>query len=501
VRADRLDVRHISKRYGAVEALVDVSFAVAPGEVHALLGENGAGKSTLVKVITGLVGQDEGEILLDGERRTFQTPMDARSAGVTAVYQDPKLFPHLDVAENIFMGAYPRTPLGSVDRRRMYGRAAELLATLAVDLSPRALVAGLSVAELEFVEIARAISTDLRLLILDEPTSALTPSEAGKLFDIVRVLKAKGTSVIFISHRLEEVLALSDRITILRDGRRVTTRFRSEMDQAEIVASMVGRKLTTFFASDSERREPGPVRLEVDRLNRLGAFEDISFTVRAGEIVGMAGLVGAGRSEIAQTIFGILKPTSGTVSLNGARIEVGDPEEMIRLGVAYLPEDRDAQGLVTNFSIVANISLPVIGELSSAGLLRYDRERRLAEHYATDFQIKAADLDDLVTSLSGGNRQKAVLAKWLTTNPTVLLLDEPTHGIDVGAKMQVHEKIRELARSGIAVLLISSDLPEILAMSDRVIVVAEGRVTSELSRAEATQERIMVAATASHGEA
>jgi len=501
VDSARLDIRNISKRYGAVEALVDVSFSVAPGEIHALVGENGAGKSTLVKIITGLVPQDAGEILLDGARRTFHTPMDARSAGVTAVYQDPKLFPHLDVAENIFMGVYPTTATGAVDRRGMYLASAELLSRLDVDLWPRSLVAGLSVAELQFVEIARALATDLRLLILDEPTSSLTPTEAGKLFQIVRSLKEHWTSIVFISHRLEEVLELSDRITVLRDGRFIATRPRAELDQGEIVSAMVGRKLTSFFAAEVGGRPPGDVRLLVDRLTRVGAFYDVSFSLRAGEIVGMAGLVGAGRSEIAQTIFGVLKPTSGSVSINGSPVEIRDPMQMIDLGVAYLPEDRDTQGLVTEFSVASNISLPVVGKLSSGGFLRRDRERHLAERYARDFQIKTGDVQDLITSLSGGNRQKAVLAKWLTTNPSVLILDEPTHGIDVGAKIQVHEKIHELARSGIAVLLISSDLPEILGMSDRIIVVADGRVAAELPRAEATQERVLLAASAAHNGA
>jgi len=317
----------------------------------------------------------------------------------------------------------------------------------------------------------------------------------------VRSLKEHGTSIVFISHRLEEVLELSDRITVLRDGRFIATRPRAELDQGEIVSAMVGRKLTSFFAAEVGGRPPGDVRLLVDRLTRVGAFYDVSFSLRAGEIVGMAGLVGAGRSEIAQTIFGVLKPTSGSVSINGSPVEIRDPMQMIDLGVAYLPEDRDTQGLVTEFSVASNISLPVVGKLSSGGFLRRDRERHLAERYARDFQIKTGDVQDLITSLSGGNRQKAVLAKWLTTNPSVLILDEPTHGIDVGAKIQVHEKIHELARSGIAVLLISSDLPEILGMSDRIIVVADGRVAAELPRAEATQERVLLAASAAHNGA
>lgn len=494
----RLEIRNVSKRFDAMEALRGVGFSVAPGEIHALFGENGAGKSTLVKIITGLLAPDQGSILLDGTSRTFQTSMEARAAGITAVYQDPKLFPHLDVAENIFMGIYPRTPAGTVDRRTMYKLSAELLSTLGVALSPRSLIAGVSVAELQFVEIARAISTDVRLLILDEPTSALTPAEAEKLFGIMRKLKAQGTSIIFISHRLDEVMSVSDAITILRDGQWIATRPRTGFDEQEVVSLTVGREVKSFFASGQHARKLGDTRLKVEGLYLEGIFTPVSFSLKGGEIVGMFGLVGAGRSEIAQALFGITRPSSGKVTLNGRAVEVRNPQQMVRLGLAYLPEDRDKHGLITDFTIVRNISLPVIGDLSRGGVTQYARERRVADRYASEFQIKAASVDQLVTALSGGNRQKVVFAKWLTTNPSVLILDEPTHGIDVGAKMQVHEKINQLAEAGIAVLMISSDLPEIMAMSDRVIVIADGRLVKEFSREEATREKIMLAASSTH---
>ncbi len=491
----RLEVRGISKSYDGIHALADVSFVVSPGEVHALIGENGAGKSTLVKIITGIVAPDAGELYLDGEPVSFATPMEARTAGVSAVYQDPKLFPHLDVAENIFMGIFPRGAGGVIDRRRTYQETARLLSELGVDLDPQAVVAGLSVAELQFVGIARALTQDLRLLILDEPTAALTPSEADRLFAIVRRLQARGTSVIFISHRLEELSGLVDRVTVLRDGRHVTSLPMADLTQPDIVRLMVGRSLDNLYRRNDATRELGPERLRVEELTLSGAFRDISFSVRGGEIVTLAGLVGAGRTEIAQAIFGIVPAESGRVFIDGETVAVSNARQMMGLGVAYLPEDRDGQGLVTQFSIAHNLTLPIIGRLSRLGFLQRARERQLAAQLATDLQVKMASLDQVVAALSGGNRQKVVLGKWLATEPRVLILDEPTHGIDVGTKAQVHEIIAGLAAKGLAILVISSDLPEVLAISDRILVIADGFLTAELTGGETDQEQVMVAAT------
>src|ERR1700730_19358833 len=484
----------ISKSYGASRALDDVSFDILQGRVHALVGENGAGKSTLVKIITGIVEADSGQIFVGSNAVHFRTPIEARAAGIAAVYQDPKLFAHLDVAENIYMGFYPRTVAGTVDRKAVYHRAASALRELGIDLDPRSIVAGLSVAELQFVEIARALSAELQLLILDEPTSALTPAESERLFKIIRTLRDRDKSVLLITHRLEEVEAIADDITILRDGRHVATRPAKQINRAALVQMMVGRPIETLFA----RRQSeglGKEILRVERLGLVGQFTDVSFSLRAGEIVGMAGLVGAGRSEIAQSLFGIRPPSTGRVYLNGRHVVPRLPNQMLKLGLAYLPEDRDGQGLILPESIVDNVALPIVGRLARLGVLNRSCERQIATDATATYDVKATSIEQAVSSLSGGNRQKVAFAKWLATKPIALILDEPTHGIDIGSKAQVHRITIELADAGLGVLLISSDLPELLAISDRILVIAEGRLVCELSREEATQEKVMMAAT------
>ncbi len=489
----RLALRDVRKSFGPVLAVRGVSFAVRPGAVHALVGENGAGKSTLVKMITGMERPDEGEVLLDGSPCRFETPIEARRQGITAVYQDPKLFPHLDVAENIFLGFQPRTRLGSVDTRRMYSEAARMLGALGVDIDPRSLLAGRTVAEVQFVEIVRAMCADLRVLILDEPTASLTPSEADRLFAVVASLRQRGVSILFISHRLEEVRRVADDVTVMRDGEHVITAPAAQLSEEAMVRHMVGRELKSLFVRKPATLGERPT-FEVRGLSLPGVFEDVGFSVRPGEIVGLAGLVGAGRTEIAEAIFGIRQPARGTVVIDGVEVRPKSPGQMVRHGVAYIPENRDEHGLVVDQGVAANICLAVLDRLARWGLVPHRRELEFARPFSDDFEIKAASLDAPVGSLSGGNRQKVVLAKWLATRPKVLLLDEPTHGIDVGTKSQVHQRISELAAAGYPVVLISSDLPEVLAMSDRILVVAGGRVVSELSKGEATQERIMAAA-------
>lgn len=493
----RLRINGVSKSFEAVHALTNVTFDLAPGEIHALVGENGAGKSTLVGIITGLLEPDTGTLELDGEVVRFRSPLEARAAGVAAVYQDPNLFPHLSIAENIFTGQYP-TRSGFVSGATMREKAKALLKRLDFELDVDALVASLTVAESQYVEIARALSSDLRLLILDEPTSALTPGEASKLYDVVRRLRSEGTTVVWISHRMEEVRILADTITVLRDGQHVQTSAAENLDDASMIKLMVGRSVTLEAVVREDAL--GPARLSVSGLSLSGAFEDISFDVHEGEIVGVAGLVGSGRSEIAQAIFGMGAHPSGTVTVDGKVVSLKGPGQMAALGVAYLPEDRDADGVISTMSILDNVALPSLKKLTRYGFMRPSRERELATKQRTDLSIKGL-ITDLVSSLSGGNRQKVALARWLATDPKVLLLDEPTHGIDVGTKAQVHTIMRDLARKErLAILMISSDLPEVLAVSDRILVISRGRLVANIDIADANQENVLAAATATKAE-
>jgi rhamnose transport system ATP-binding protein len=490
----RLRLEHLSKSFEAVQALRDVTFDLAPGEIHALVGENGAGKSTLVGIITGLLRPDLGAVRLDGEVVEFRSPLEARQAGVAAVYQDPHLFPHLSVAENIFTGRYP-TRRGLVDRARMRTEAAELLSGLGFEIDVDAVVAGLTVAESQFVEIARALSSEVRLLILDEPTSALTPPEAERLFDVVRGLKQQGTTIVWISHRMEEVRLLADTITVLRDGGHVRTAPAADLDDDSMIQLMVGRSVALEAVP---RTEPlGAARLSVRGLSLPGVFDDINLDVHEGEIVGVAGLVGSGRSEIAQSVFGLGPTPVGDVRIDGRVVKPRSPRQMAELGVVYVPEDRDAEGVLASMSITDNIVLPSVRRIATFGFVRASRERQLAEQQRAALSIKG-DIADPVSSLSGGNRQKVALARWLGTSPKVLLLDEPTHGIDVGTKAQVHDMMRRLARSQrLAILMISSDLPEVLAVSDRVLVIARGRLVADMDIEDASQEAVLTAATGS----
>jgi rhamnose transport system ATP-binding protein len=494
-RSDRLSVRGVSKRYGGIHALEDVSFSIMPGEIHALVGENGAGKSTLVKVITGLVQPDAGHVLLNGIAVNFDSPMAARMAGITAMYQDMKLFPQLDVAENIFAEIYPVGRWGLIDRNTMYREASRLLGILGVDLDPKTRVSHLSVADMQYVGIARAISSEVQLLILDEPTASITPIEADRLFSVVRRLRDQGASILFISHRIEELHSFVDTVTVLRDGRHVATVPEASVDQSAIVRMMVNRSLQSLYAKNANNRQVGDERLRLDNLTLEGVFDSISFAVHSGEVVTMAGLVGAGRTEIALAIFGITPPTSGHVFVNGREVRASSCGAMLDAGLAYVPEDRDGKGLITQQSIQQNIVLAILDRLTRFGLVQESQERRTAQQQADELEIKMAGLDQFVAALSGGNRQKVVLAKWLAAGPSILILDEPTHGIDVGTKAQVHRIIEQLAAQGLAILQISSDLPEVLATSDRILVIREGRLVAEFNRDEATEEKVMLAAT------
>jgi rhamnose transport system ATP-binding protein len=488
-----LALEGVSKSFGAVRALRSVSLALYAGEVHALAGENGAGKSTLIKTLAGVHRPDEGTVLLDGKPVEFAGPADARDAGVAVIYQEPTLFPDLSVAENIFMGRQPKRSLGRVDHRAVHDSAVALFNRLGVAMDPERPARGLSIADQQLVEIAKALSFDARVLIMDEPTAALTGSEVARLFAVVRTLREQGAAVLFISHRLEEVFELCQQVTTLRDGAWVASEPVEGLTESDLVQRMVGRTLDELYPKQDTA--VGDVALEVSRLTREGVFTDISFTVRSGEIVGLAGLVGAGRSEVARAVFGVDRWDAGSVTVGGRTLRPGSPSLAMAAGLALVPEDRRAQGLVMEMTIERNIGLSGLKATSRAGLMSRRAERDRALDWATKLQVKYARLGDLVGTLSGGNQQKVVLAKWLATNPSVLIVDEPTRGIDVGTKAEVHRLLSNLAAEGVAVLMISSDLPEILGMADRVLVMHEGRIAAEIPRAEATEQSVMAAAT------
>jgi rhamnose transport system ATP-binding protein len=494
-----IELRDAAKSYGAVRALHDGNLSLRAGEVRALMGENGAGKSTLVKVLGGVVRRDAGEMLVDGTSVDFHSPHDARDAGIAVIYQEPTLFPDLSVAENVVMGYHPLGALKRIDRGAMHRQVQGLLDRLGVRLDPERPVRGLSIADQQIVEIAKALSFDARVLIMDEPTAALSGPEVERLFGVVRTLREHGSAVLFISHRLEEVFAVCDTVTVMRDGAVVHDAAIADITPDELVRRMVGRELTALFPKqDAKVGEPV---LSVHRLTREGVFFDISFDVRAGEIVALAGLVGAGRSEVARAIFGIDRADAGHVEVAGNRLAPGRPLAAMRAGIGFVPEDRRQQGLVMDLSIARNTALTRMRSLSRGGLIRSSAENGLAREWAARLQLKFHRLEDSVGTLSGGNQQKVVLGKWLATDPKVLIVDEPTRGIDVGTKAEVHRLMSELAGQGVAVLMISSELPEVLGMADRVLVMHEGRLTGELSRAEADEESVIRLATGQRTEA
>ncbi|GLZ10802.1 ribose import ATP-binding protein RbsA 1 [Actinomadura sp. NBRC 104425] len=492
---------NVSKSFGAVRALQGVTIELHAGEVHALAGENGAGKSTVVKTFAGVHRPDTGEVRVEGRPVTFHGPADAQAAGVAVIYQEPTLFPDLSVAENIFMGRQPRTALGRIDRRAMHARTAELFERLGVALDPQQPARGLSIADQQVVEIAKAISRKARVLIMDEPTAALTGQEVARLFAVTRTLRDQGCAVLFISHRLEEIFEICQRVTTLRDGTYIGTEDVADLTPDDLVQRMVGREVEALYPKQDVT--PGEVALKVSRLTREGVFTDVSFEVRRGEIVALAGLVGAGRSEVARAIFGVDRWDAGAVEVNGTALPPGSPTAAMAAGIALVPEDRRQQGLVMDMSIERNMGLTQLRSLRRATgrgpLISRRVERDRAADWALRLQLKYARLSDVVGVLSGGNQQKVVLAKWLATDPAVLIVDEPTRGIDVGTKAEVHRLLSELAAQNLAILMISSDLPEVLGMADRVLVMHEGRLTAEIPRAEATEESVMAAATGRTG--
>ncbi len=486
-----LEMRHVSKRFDATQALDNVSLTLYPGEVHALLGENGAGKSTLIKIMTGIHPPDTGEILLDGAPIQIRNAREAQLHGIAAIYQEPMIFPDLNVAENIFISHQGRGAV--VNWGKMYRDADDVLSKLGVALDLKAPARGLTLAAQQTVEIAKALSLKARVLIMDEPTASLSAHEVSQLFKLVGTLRRQGVSILFISHRMEEVFEIADRVTIFRDGKLISTNPVRVVTPESAIRDMVGRELDSFFVKDTVKR--GDLLLSVRDLSKEGVFHNVSFDIHRGEVLGFAGLVGARRTDVALALFGIAPADSGDIILEGTKRVITTPHQATRLGIAYVPEDRRQQGLVMPMSITANISLPTLQKyLNRLGIIMRKGERATAEDYRKQLTIRTPSVQLEASKLSGGNQQKVVLSKWLNTQPRLLILDEPTRGIDVGAKAEVHSIVNRLAAEGLGILMISSDLPEVLAMSDRILVMREGRQMGIFSREEATQEVVMTAA-------
>lgn len=483
-----LELRNITKIFPGVRALDKVQFDLKPGEIHALMGENGAGKSTFIKVITGVHQAEEGEMFLNGEKVRFKNTKDAQKAGIAAIYQHVTAYPHLTVAENIFMGHHKKK-FGMVQWNWMYAEADKYLAELNADFSSRTIMGNLSVAQQQMVEIAKALSMNARILIMDEPTAALTKRESEELYRITRKLRDEGVSIIFISHRFEDMYALATRVTVFRDAKYIGTYHVDEITNADLITAMVGREIKDLFPKPEI--EIGEEILRVEGLNRTGFFKDVSFAVHKGEILGLTGLVGARRTEVVQTLFGVEKLASGKIFLEGKEVKIKNPTDAIAKGIGLLPENRQTEGLILDWGIGRNITLPELKSYVKQLFIQEKAERTTSRELAERVDTKAVTIYDKASSLSGGNQQKVVVAKALGSDFKVLILDEPTKGVDVGAKAAIYEIMGELAQQGYAIIMISSEMPEILGMCDRIVVMCEGRVTGELNRAEATQEKIL----------
>lgn len=482
----------VTKAFGGVQALAGADLTVWPGEIHALLGENGAGKSTLLKALAGVHSVDSGEIVLRGQAFRQGSTRDSIDQGIAVIYQEPSLFPDLSLAENVYVGRQP-TSGALVDWTGMQRQAKELFDRLGVSLDPAHKARGISIADQQIVEIAKALSTDATVIVMDEPTAALSSREVERLFQVARNLRDQGMAVVFVSHRLDEVFALCDRMTVMRDGATVGSKLIADTSETEVVQMMVGREVSDLFPKIETT--PGDVVLKVENLSLAGQFESISFEVRAGEILGFAGLVGSGRSEVMRAVFGIDRYDSGSVTLSGLPVPPGKPAVSMAMGMALVPEDRRQQGLFMAASIARNVAVTVWKRLSSWLLLRRRDEENTAGKWGSTLQLKYAHIADPVERLSGGNQQKVVLSKWLATEPKLLIVDEPTRGIDVGTKAEVHRLLSERAAAGMAIVMVSSELPEVLGMSDRIVVMREGKQMGTLERAQADAERVITMAT------
>lgn len=488
-----LELRGISKVFPGVKALDNVHFKLKKGEIHALMGENGAGKSTFIKVITGVHAPNSGEMFLNGKKVNFQNPKEAQEAGIAAIYQHVTNYPDLSVTENIFMG---HEKINKRTRRlrwkEMHSEAKTILRELGSSIDPKMEMGALSVAQQQIVEIAKAISTKAQIIIMDEPTAALTARESEELYRITEGLRDQGTSIIFISHRFEDMYRLASQVTVFRDSKYIGSWDINEISNDQLIVAMVGREITQVFPN--KKGEIGEEILKVQNLGRTGYFADISFSLRKGEILGLTGLVGAGRTEVCQALFGITSYDTGKVFFKGKEVRIKSPKEAMELGIGYLPEDRQLQGLVLQWGIGRNITLPALDRLSNKGWLNEEKEAKLAKELAEKVNVKANSIFDLASSLSGGNQQKVAVAKLLTADLDIIILDEPTKGVDVGAKSAIYEIINDLAASGYGIMMISSEMPEVLGMSDRIAVMREGRLTKIMNKEEATQEIILEAA-------
>ncbi len=489
-----LRVEGISKRFGGVQALKAIDFEARAGEVHGLVGENGAGKSTLVKILSGIHSADAGTIRVHGKRLALARPHDATAAGISAIHQEPSMFDELTVAENIFVAAQPKSPvLGLVDWPRMIRDSTLLLEELGTEIDPRSELGHLSVAERHIISIARALSTDASIIILDEPTAALSHSEIERIFGIIAKLQEQGKAIVFISHKLGEVFRICDRYTVLRDGETVSTGTTDSMDEDGLIRAMVGRTLDDVYPKADARL--GQVILRVSGYSHPTEFDEIGFDLRRGEILGFYGMVGSGRTELMESLFGLSQHSRGTVRLHEAAVEFKSPGDAILAGISYVPEDRQHHGAILPMSIAMNVSLPQLENVSNYCFLNSGREERLVDEFGRNVAIKASGWSQAVEELSGGNQQKVVIGKWLATNPDVIILDEPTKGIDVGSKAAVHEAIGRLVQDGLAVVLVSSELEEAIGISDRLVVMAQGRIVAEFSRNDFDREKIAAIAT------
>ena len=483
-----LAMRGITKTFPGVKALSNVDLTIYGGEVLALVGENGAGKSTLMKVLSGVYKMDEGQISIDGQPVTIVSPLASQRLGISIIYQELNLLNNMDIAENIFIGR----ELGDgflIDKKRQHEQARTLLAEVGLDVSTTVKVRTLSTAQKQMIEVAKALSVHSRLIIMDEPTSSLTETETETLFGIIRKLRDKGVSVVFVSHRMNEIFEISDRIAVMRDGEMVDTFQTSDVTEVDIIGAMVGREIKSLFVKEDAKI--GDVVLEVKNLSTKSLLRDVSFTVRAGEILGFAGLVGAGRSEVMRAVFGIDRRESGEIFVRGQKADIHSTVDALRYGLGFVPEDRKEQGLILGMTVCRNETLVALDKVSNGWVIDKGKETQLASRYVDALSIKTPSLTQRVVNLSGGNQQKVVIAKWMANNPAILILDEPTRGIDVGAKKEIHALMSQLAQKGVAIIMISSELPEVLGMSDRIVVMHEGRVKGELSRAQASQEAIM----------